>query len=203
MKRPASSRSGTRYWERLRQASKILPADRHALRSRKGPFRPALVALASAAADERDFLLEAAGPGPHPAEIVLGIQEHSELGWLRKCLLLEYAQTGNAELVPKLVSVIGARRTLRATLGLPTGPREKSLDEYLAEHASASENGGQAPEEAAEEAEILEPEAAGVRKGTDRAVQAPQDGPSDADPTTSTLPTESDAPAPVQGAQES
>jgi len=128
-----------RSWDVVRQAARILPADVRALRSRRGPFRPELVALAARASDEEMAFLEAVGGDRASPQRRALARDAARLGLLVEALLLRFAQTGDEELAGRLSTLMSARRAGLQALGLDEQRAELSLQEYLAQHAEQAQ----------------------------------------------------------------
>jgi hypothetical protein len=130
----AHRRGSLRDWARTRAAATILPSDLKALRSRSGPFKPALVALAAQAAEQREQLLEALGGRDRvsPQRQAL-VEDAAALGLLARALLLRFAQTEDAELASRVATLLSARRASLQAVGLEEHREELTLAEYLAQ----------------------------------------------------------------------
>jgi len=144
-----------RSWDLVRRAAVILPADLRALRSRSGPFRPAVVALAAAAADEEQRLLAEIGGELASEQRRLLVRDVVFLGLLSRALVMQFAQTEDADLATRAGSLLGQRRSALQALGLERALRDvPDLRSYLAERA----NGG-APQIDAESVAEADPAA--------------------------------------------
>ena len=126
----------------MRAAARILPADVRVLRVRNGPFKPALIGLAAEAAAEEQRLLAEIG-GEHASEQRrLLVRDVVMLGLLARALVMQFAQTEDADLATRAGSLLGQRRSALQALGLERTARDvPDLHSYLAERASGGGNG--------------------------------------------------------------
>jgi len=134
--------SGRRYWDLLRAAAEILPADLQVLRSRQGPYRPEVAGLAMRGAAEQEELLAAVGGGDASPQRRALVRDVARAGVLVEALLLMFAQSGDPELASRIGTLLTTRRSGFQALGLERFAVDvPTLAARLADTREASQEG--------------------------------------------------------------